>query len=191
MRNIAACALLGLSVVASNLAVTKPAAALPPFVLVNDKSELADPNHPQCMGVSGGPHNGHITGGTNIITWECTFATDQVFTFAQTPGLATFMFQDQITGPQGQAMCLTDVNYSSDSGKPVQIEPCTGGRGQQFWLLGNNGCFWIQNAYSGRVMGVANGSANPIKHNMQIVMWDENASTDQLWCPYDASIPIG
>ncbi len=190
MRNIAACAVLGLSVVAGNLAITKPAAALPPFALVNKKAQLAGTQ--ECMGVSGGPHNGRITGGTNIITWECTYATDQVFSWVQSPGLATFMFQDQVSGPQGQAMCLTDMGLPGDSGKPVQIQPCTGGWGQQFWILTDNGCYWIQNAYSGRVMGVANGSNNPITHGMQIVMWDENGSFDQEWCPASVpTIPIG
>jgi hypothetical protein len=171
---------------------TKPARALPPVNFANRKAAIE--GHSICMGVSGGDPGGHVTSGTHIIVWDCNASNDQVWSIT---GFApNFVFQNAATNASGGgSMCLTDPGGSADKGAQVIIAPCTGGFGQQFQMMGDpggSGCYLFKNVGSGRVVGVANASANPVKDGMSVIMWDANGSADQLWCPQSPPvIPIG
>ncbi|HTQ06323.1 MAG TPA: RICIN domain-containing protein [Polyangiaceae bacterium] len=189
MKKLVASAMLGLSVVASASTATKPAAAAAPIISWENLKAL-QAGHKICMGVSGGPHNGRINDGTHIIVWDCTLVTDQVFTVASaTQGE---QIQDQVPDPALHTMCLNDTGGTNDRGAQVTIAPCNGSSAQEFNQISvGSGCFLLQNVASGRVIGVANASANPVSDGMSVIMWDFNGSADQMWCPVAAtSIPI-
>lgn len=190
MKNIVKCAALGLSVAASSLAIAKPASANP-WYFANFKANQE--GNSICMGVSGGvDQHGHIADGTHIITWTCSGAWDQDWTADPVPGQPLQnVFRNKAQDAAGNNMCLTDASFSSDRGQPLTVYPCsnngTGGPGQRFQTLnGPNGGFLLMNVYSGRVIGVANGQANPITNGMAIIMWDRNGSPDQEWIPLNA-----
>jgi hypothetical protein len=185
MSKTATCVALGLSVIASSLAVTgKASATLRNYGYSNT-----------CLGVQGG----NLTPGTRFIDYACTYSADQGPLWAYNNNVqqllttaasvvwknGTFSIQNNCAGVAGP---------STQQGTAVVVWPCTGAYDQN-WIpqlvaetIGKDGsgndshCYVMRNPYSGMLLSVA-----PDKH---IVIWPGSVSShtrDQVWCEYESN----
>lgn len=189
MKNRAKYAVLGLCIEFGGLTATIPASA---DVFWNLKAEEQNPSlnlNPQmCMGISGGDPGGHVKVGTPIIVWDCNPSNDQVWN--QIPLAGGNEIVDEATDPSGNSVCLYDKGGVNDRGTQLTVADCNGNYSERFDFLPVTQdaqgymCYRIQSAVSGRYVGVANASANPVKDGMSVIMWDPTGSDDQVWCQH-------
>jgi hypothetical protein len=196
MTNNARCAALGLCLVVGGLATAEPAKA---DMLWNLKAEKQNPSKAICMGIAGGANGGEVKDGTKIIVWDCINGVDdQIWTrtadtyFGNFFGNLNVLIENRALD-SGSPACLTDISNGTSTGdKGVQLEitVCSQSSVSQQFVFhdmhendpAGYPCYLLASDASGRVVGVANASANPVQRGMPVIMWDRNTSDDQVWC---------
>ena len=168
-----------------------------PHVFWNLKAEEENTGADQamCIGIAGGASAaGEVSEGTGLIAWNCNDAVDQMWQFnginVPLRNVATGLFTP------GSPQCAWDLSPTNpNSANQMAIGDCVSNSRQQFsysYVESDESgfpCYLIQNAATGKYIGVANAQANPVQNGMEIVTWERTPSDDQLWC--DHSLATG
>ncbi len=178
MKNIMIGVALGLSVIASSLAVATPASA---------QSRLRNAytaNGTFYLGVSGG----YMHVGTQLIVWQKA-GDDQLWYLP--PGQGSI--QDYLTDNNGFTVCVdAQGDPNGGLGANLIIQLCNPGYTEEFWQMfsaeklgfGANypGCYMFYNVAKGLAIGVAGGNTS-VKNGTHVIQWTYDTSANQFWCP--------
>ncbi len=161
-----------------------------------------------CMGISGGVLGSGYPFDRNIIVWDCNNSPDQMWTRT---------FQSDRSGQSGVVdlvnsslglfegepdypVCLWDEDIGiklnpADAGLEMTTEYCPDQGPYQggfvFKYVQTDGygypCYTIQAQQSGLYLGVANAQNNNVQNGMDVILWPQTPSDDQIWCDHSAN----
>lgn len=184
---------VGLSIIASSLALTDRARA-------DDLRHWANLNMSQgtfLLSVAGGPACAGcgVKAGSGIVIWPSVGTSDQIWNDTP-PGTGQFpnALRDNASGTP---TCLSVAGGSTANGAKLVIWPCSAQSADQTWQVipastfnapfGN--CFVLRNSKSAQVMGVANAvmAAGTAVVQWPLFLGTPNSTAgwhlDQFWCP--------
>ena len=180
-------ALVGVSVLAGTLIVTRPANAVLKD-LVNEFT-VTSSGTGWCMGVAGG----NPAPGTSLILWQCNGNADQNWTPATFWGSYI-----QLKNGINSGLCAGLAGGATNNGTQLQNNTCHSPNSAddqgwlpifQMWDATGHACNIYQNqkyfSQTGgqRVFGVS-GGAGFVKNGTNIILWDYLGHSDQIWCTY-------
>jgi len=171
-----------LVIVGSGLLAAAPVDAFPPPVVWKN---FADENY--CLDIAGGSSNQ----GTNLVVFLCNGTLSQSWAGEPYPHNTSYAnYRSQLN----TNLVFGVAAGSTNNGANLVTWPYNGSA-DQAWQpiavttdLSGHQCFFLQNlkakqAGLTRVAGVSGGVSN-IRNGTNIILWDRNASNDQVWCLY-------
>jgi hypothetical protein len=111
--------------------------------------------------------NGSTTAGTQLQIWDCSGATQQVFTRTADGRLTVYSGSD--------LMCLDANGRGTTAGTEVIIWPCNGQANQQ-WTVNSDGT--VTGAASGLCLDVTGAST---ADGARVELWGCNGGSNQQW----------
>ena len=196
-------ALLGLSIIASGVAIASPASAQ-----THMYSSKASTTATWCLAVQGtGDNNHNYANGTRLITWPCNpNNSDLTQQWAMQPysgGSAQQLVSSVHSQGYGNECAALQNNGSTSDGTQAIIWPCAAATNDQGWWKNDSGktdawghhCYSFTNekallrwppAPNTKLLTVQGGTPN---YSTNVVLWPINQTTGkpddaQLWCEW-------